>query len=219
MTEQPTSTGPKCPKCFHPQGAPDGDHYTTCPDYRHPSGEIAGGLAEFYASPEYRAEVLLGRAPERASEPEADRANPDGSTTTRSVPGWLATWEAAERATPATPGPCQCWSCDGQCGGTALSTSCGPLAVVDGRPICAVCRGQADVFGNDLVGAQVTIDQDRVRLALRWAGPLDSVWLDARSARHLAAVLIQRASELEQASPAEYPPADAYRRGPGYRGC
>jgi hypothetical protein len=167
MTEQPTSTGPKCPKCFHPQGAPDGDHYTTCPDYRHPSGVIAGTLAEFYASPEYRAEVLLGRAP--------------------------------ERATPA-PGPCACWSCDGQCGGTALSTSCGPLAAVDGRPICAVCRGQADVFGNDLVGAQVTIDQDRVRLALRWAGPLDSVWLDARSARHLAAVLTQRASELEQAT-------------------
>lgn len=65
MTEQPTSASPKCPKCFSPKGVPHGDHYSTCPDYRSAGAGIAGTLAEFYASPEYRAAVLTGELPER----------------------------------------------------------------------------------------------------------------------------------------------------------
>lgn len=96
------------------------------------------------------------------------------------------------------PAPCRCWSCDQQCGGIQDSTSCGPLADVDGRLICETCRDQADVFGNDRVGAQATISQDRVRIQIRWAGMHDqSIWLDAASARHLAATLTARAAELD----------------------
>lgn len=96
--------------------------------------------------------------------------------------------------------PCACWSCDGQCGGTQDPDSCGPLAPdADGKPICEGCQEMAGVFGLDRVGVQVTISQDRVRLALKWtsAPGLPAIWLTAASARRLAQQLTERAAELE----------------------
>lgn len=101
--------------------------------------------------------------------------------------------------------PCACWSCDRQCGGTNHSDSCGPAADVDGRPVCAVCRGKADVFDRERHGAKVTLDQDAVRLDPDVFDTYRSkpLWLAARSARHLAAVLAERAAELDRLTAAE----------------
>lgn len=94
--------------------------------------------------------------------------------------------------------PCRCYSCDGQC-----DQCCGPLADVDGRPICEGCRARADVFDRDRTGANVTISQNAVRLNPDVFGGGGSLWLDARSARHLAEMLHRRAAELDLADAAD----------------
>jgi hypothetical protein len=101
--------------------------------------------------------------------------------------------------------PCRCWSCDRQCGGDTSAGSCGPLADLDGRPVCEFCRKAADVIDTQHTGAKVTLDQQCVRLnpdtfgSHRYGG---SLWFDARSARHLGLVLIARAAELDLAEAA-----------------
>lgn len=53
-------------------------------------------------------------------------------------------------------------------------------------------------------GAKVTLSQERVRLrADVWNPAASSLWLDARSARHLGLVLIARAAELDLAELAD----------------
>lgn len=95
--------------------------------------------------------------------------------------------------------PCQCWSCGGQCGGTNHPDSCGPRADLDGRPVCRACRAAADVLDDYRAGIKVTLDSGRVRVRSNvWAPGSPSAWLEARSARHLAAVLSQRAAELDR---------------------
>lgn len=99
---------------------------------------------------------------------------------------------------------CRCFSCDGQCGGSRLAGSCGPVADVDGRLICEACREAADVIDTERAGAKVTIAQGCVRLrADVWNPAASSLWLDARGARHLAELLHRRAAELDLAEAAE----------------
>jgi hypothetical protein len=61
--------------------------------------------------------------------------------------------------------PCQCYSCDGQCGGTQQPGSCGRPENVAGVMICAACREQADIFTSDDTGREgfkVTTDGHQV---------------------------------------------------------
>lgn len=109
---------------------------------------------------------------------------------------------------PTAPLFCVCWSCDGLCGGSGDANSCGPAERnVDGRHICAVCRGKADVIGEDFTGAQATIRSNFVRLEVDTFGRGEAVWLTAASARELARVLAERARQLEDqdAAPAPRP--------------
>jgi hypothetical protein len=94
--------------------------------------------------------------------------------------------------------PCSCWSCDGMCGGSQDAGWCGPLAPdADGNLICEVCRGKADVFGADRAGTQVSLNQDRVCVAVDVFSWPARTWLTAASARRLAEMLTERAAELE----------------------
>ncbi len=112
-------------------------------------------------------------------------------TTAIETNGQAQTW--------ATAPVCVCWSCNRQCGGTVHEQSCGPLADLDGRLVCAACRKAADVIDTERAGLKATIDQERVRLrADVWNPYASSAWLDARQARHLAAVLVERAAELDR---------------------
>jgi hypothetical protein len=95
---------------------------------------------------------------------------------------------------------CRCWSCDRQCGGDPRPGWCGPVADVDGRPICEACRKKADVFDTERHGAAVssTLDQDQVQLRADVFDPrAPTLWLDPASARHLAALLIHHADQLD----------------------
>jgi hypothetical protein len=116
------------------------------------------------------------------------------------VTGPQTTEQAAPQPGAASPRPCSCWSCDRQCGGSTDAGSCGPLADLDGRPVCQACREAADVIDTEHAGAKVTIAQECVRLRGDvWNPGASSLWLDARSARHLGLVLIARAAELDLA--------------------
>jgi hypothetical protein len=117
------------------------------------------------------------------------------------------TGPGAQAVPPAgTASPCACWSCDRQCCGDTSAGSCGPLADLDGRPVCEVCRDLADVLDTERHGTKVAIAQGTVKVRFDVFGSFStSLWLDARSARHLAAVLLARAAELDRAGLADCP--------------
>jgi hypothetical protein len=123
----------------------------------------------------------------------ADNCGPTGAHHAGYIPSPLS----AGGAVPYTPAPCSCASCGGECGGSndPAHGSCGPLADVDGRPICESCRELAQVWGDYRVGVKVSTDQDRVRVRVAFG---ESAWLDPVAARHLAAVLADMASALDR---------------------
>jgi hypothetical protein len=96
---------------------------------------------------------------------------------------------------PNGPQPCKCYSCGGECGGNDDPGWCGPtVADAEGRPVCGVCRELATVWGDYRVGVKAAIDQDRVRVTVKFG---ESAWLNPASARALAAYLVARADELD----------------------
>jgi hypothetical protein len=105
---------------------------------------------------------------------------------------------------PTSPLFCVCWSCNGQCGGVADTTSCGPTVTdPDGHPICQMCRSKADVIGEDFTGAQATIRSPFVRLEVDTFGRGEAIWMTAASAREMARVLLERAAQLDKILKAE----------------
>lgn len=95
---------------------------------------------------------------------------------------------------------CVCYSCDGQCGGSGHPGWCGHVELVDGRPICATCLADADVFDSNRVGISVrVVDDDHVALVIDPWQTFRKVTarLTPREARHLAELLNARAAELE----------------------
>ena len=104
-----------------------------------------------------------------------------------------------DMATTTPPAACSCWSCDSMCGGSQDAGSCGPLAPdADGNPVCQACRDKAGVFGADREGTQVSVSQGRVCVAVDvFSSQAARTWLTAASARRLAALLTERAAELD----------------------
>ena len=105
--------------------------------------------------------------------------------------------ERAERA-----GPCECWVCDRQCGGSSEEHSCGPLLARDGHLVCEWCRAAADAWTMDRAGARVTLtrDGDGVQLV---ADILDTfhkrtLRLTPTGARQLAVRLMEAANDAER---------------------
>lgn len=96
--------------------------------------------------------------------------------------------------------PCNCWSCNRECGGTVHPASCGPVELTDGNLICDYCRRQADVFStpeSGRKGLKVEIDQDAIRLDPDvFGGFHGSAHLTEESARHLARELVKAADDL-----------------------
>lgn len=99
-------------------------------------------------------------------------------------------------AAEAESAPCECYSCDGQCGGTAHPGWCGPTEEdAEGRPICVACREMAQAWGDHRTGLQAAVCQDRVRVQVKFG---ESCWLNPASARAFAVVLLGKAAELDR---------------------
>jgi hypothetical protein len=137
----------------------------------------------------------------------------DGGTGTRRQEGvitsvndhWVFVKYAFSEGSQATPPhrlrflvPCACFSCGGECGGSTEPGSCGPLAEVDGYGLCDACREKADVFDGDRNAAAVRVQHDYVRLELDpFSQGTHVMRMTPAEARHLAAVLTEKAGSLE----------------------
>jgi hypothetical protein len=95
-------------------------------------------------------------------------------------------WEIVNRCAP-----CGCWSCDGQCGNSALDDG---LVERDenGRWLCESCRDLADVIDNDRQGVNACLTSDATAITLDpdvWGNGASRLNFTPASARALAARL------------------------------
>lgn len=103
-------------------------------------------------------------------------------------------WDFVNRAQP-----CTCWSCNGECGGSAHTGWCGLVERNElGNLICAACRERTDVLDIDRTGIKASIYQDLVRINPDvWGNPLKTVFMHPATVRVLAARLVTLANILD----------------------
>ena len=102
-------------------------------------------------------------------------------------------------------GPCECWNCDGMCGGSQHPGWCGPLADYPRGPLCQACRDQADVIGSRDWRQGIKVEanpghDDVIRLTAGvWTYPAVTAGLSPAEAELLAGKLIESAAAVRLA--------------------
>jgi hypothetical protein len=102
-------------------------------------------------------------------------------------------------------GPCECWNCNGMCGGSQHPGWCGPLADYPRGPLCQACRDQADVIGSadwrQGIKVKASPGEDEILLTAGvWTYPPVKVGLSPAEAELLAGKLLGLADAVRRAS-------------------